>query len=414
MTILVLGDFIIDEYLVGTATKLSPEAPVPVIGDVSRSRSPGGAASVALNLQSMGSTVRFISQCNPIEDVLLSSLDRVMLSCEQTPTKIRIIADDHVICRIDSERYQRVIFDPLWITNDASICVLSDYRKGFLEDSQRVIDHCNDLGIRTAVDPKRDWMHYSGCWLLKSNAKELEDQLGKKYNTSDLGLICSQLASEFRIQNLVVTLGERGLYAWNYQGGKLISSVPNRVIDVTGAGDVVLAALAHYLNLGFDLFSAAAKANDLAGIAVSKRGAYIVTPQDLAGVEDRMVFTNGCFDILHRGHIEYLKKSRALGTRLVVGLNSDSSVRNIKGITRPINRQEDRKTLLESLEFVDEVIIFDEPTPHRLISEIKPDIITKGGDYTVDQVVGNDLVNQVVIIPLTDGYSTTKILEKRS
>jgi D-beta-D-heptose 7-phosphate kinase / D-beta-D-heptose 1-phosphate adenosyltransferase len=413
MSILVLGDYIIDEYWSGTASRLSPEAPVPVINDIKRNRSPGGAASVALNLKNMGSDVRFISQSNLGEDSLLESLERSMLACDQTPTKIRIIADNHVICRIDSERYQGVMFDQSWISVDTSICVLSDYGKGFLMDSQAIIDHCNDLGIRTVVDPKNNWMYYSGCWLLKSNAKELQQQLGQNYNIRDLNLICSQLASEYAIQNLVVTLGDQGLYAWNHQGGYLIPSSETQIVDVTGAGDVVTAALVHYLDRGHDLRSAAIKANTLAGISVSKRGAYVLQPQDLTSVDDRVVFTNGCFDILHRGHIDYLRKSRELGTHLIVGLNSDSSVRDLKGVTRPVNRQEDRKALLESLEFVDEVIIFDEPTPYRLISEIRPDILTKGGDYTIDQVVGNDLVKQVVIIPLTNGYSTTSILEKK-
>jgi D-beta-D-heptose 7-phosphate kinase/D-beta-D-heptose 1-phosphate adenosyltransferase len=210
----------------------------------------------------------------------------------------------------------------------------------------------------------------------------------------------------------VITLGSQGLYLWTDNCGTLIKAVPNHVIDVTGAGDVVLAALAHYTDQGLDLLSAAKRANALAAIAVSKLGAYVITAQDLITVEDRVVFTNGCFDILHRGHVDYLKQSKAHGTKLVVGLNSDRSVRLLKGSSRPINSQQDRKAMLESLECVDEVIIFDEPTPRELILKVKPDIITKGGDYTVDQVVGNDLVNQVIIIPLAAGYSTTNLLEK--
>ncbi len=412
MTILVLGDFIIDEHWTGTASRLSPEAPVPIITDVARRRSPGGAASVALNLQSMGSDTKLISQCFAGDDDLLGNLNRTMIACEQTPTKTRIIAGDQVICRLDSERYQGVISDPSWITQDVSICVLSDYGKGFLRDSQCIIDQCNDLGIRTIVDPKKDWMHYSGCWLLKSNAAELQQQIGARYGIDDLHLICPQIASEFGIQNLVVTLGDRGSYAWDHRGGRLIPPRETSVVDVTGAGDVVLAALAHHINQGYDLISAATIANALAGISVSKRGAYVVRPEDMAIARDQVVFTNGCFDILHRGHVDYLRSSRALGCRLIVGLNSDRSVRELKGDGRPVNRQEDRKALLESLACVDEVVIFDEPTPYRLISEIKPDIITKGGDYAPDQVVGNDLVSQVVIIPLTHGYSTTDTLEK--
>lgn len=413
MSILILGDYIIDEYWMGTTSRLSPEAPVPVIKDIKGETKPGGAAVVALNMQSMGSTVRLISQCARGDDAMLEGLERTMLPCEQTPIKTRIITDDHVICRLDIERYQRVVAQESWITDDINICVLSDYDKGFLADSQSLIDWCNDRGIRTIVDPKRDWSNYRNCWLLKSNALELRQQLGgRDYEPSELDLICPQLATEFGIQNLVITLGSRGLYAWNWHGGRMFTSAHNRVADVTGAGDVVLAALAHYINSGSDLDSAASKANALAGIAVSKRGAYIVQPGDLAEVEQKVVFTNGCFDILHRGHLDYLRRSRSLGSKLIVGLNSDHSVRALKGLNRPINNQWDRKAVLESLEFVDEVIIFDEPTPRELILKVKPDIITKGGDYTVDQVVGNDLVNRVEIIPLVEGYSTTGMLEK--
>lgn len=412
MSILVLGDFIIDDYWIGSTNRLSPEAPVPVVQDITKDRRPGGAAVVALNIHSMGSPVRLISQCNRNDDQILGELDRLMLRCEITPNKTRIISEDHVICRLDSERYQPVIAQQSWITSDVSICVLSDYNKGFLADSQLLIDWCNDAGIRTIVDPKKSWSNYRGCWLLKANGKELEQQLGRSYQLGELGLICSGLAAEFDLQNLVITLGSQGMYVWSWQGGQMIPSVHNHVVDVTGAGDVVLAALAHYINDGCDVRTAATKANTLAGISVSKQGAYIVCPEDLARVESRVVFTNGCFDILHRGHLDYLRRSRALGSKLVVGLNSDRSVRELKGPKRPINNQWDRKAMLESLEFVDEVIIFDEPTPRELILRVKPDIITKGGDYTVDQVVGNDLVNRVEIIPLVDGYSTTNIVER--
>lgn len=413
MTILVFGDLILDEYWQGTTKRLSPEAPVPVITDIKKKQCAGGAANVALNIKSMGSPVILMSQCSKDFNLgLLNDITRKLLYCDTTPTKTRIITDNHVVCRMDDEEYQKVELTNDWVLPDTDICVLSDYNKGFLHDCRSIIQYCKTNGIKTIVDPKKDWNFYRGCWLLKANAKELSEQIGREYDIEELETICSTLSHTYDIQNLIITLGGKGMYVWDGRFGTFISAEPNNVVDVTGAGDVVLAALAHYTYNGKDLISAAEKANSLAAISVSKLGSYVVTEEDIKHVETKVVFTNGCFDVLHAGHLDYLRKSKKLGSKLIVGLNSDRSVKDLKGEDRPINNQNDRKKMLESLEFVDEVIIFDDPTPYDLISRLKPDIITKGGDYTVDQVVGNDLVNQVVIIPILEGYSTTKIIEK--
>lgn len=413
MSILVLGDLILDEYWHGNSTRLSPEAPIPVVADVIRDVRPGGAANVALNLHSMGSDTKLISQAaNDFNAALLGTLPHEIIPCKTTPRKLRIFANNQVICRIDDERFQGVTENLSWFTPDISICVLSDYDKGFLCNAASMIRTCSDLGIKTIVDPKKDWHHYVGSWLLKANDKELTQQIGYHFNISDLPAICSEISWEYSISNLVITLGGRGLYAWSPAGGMHLPAPEQQVIDVTGAGDVVIAALAHHIDQGSDLLEAADLANRLAALSVSKHGTYIVTPDDMDMIRGKVVFTNGCFDILHKGHLDYLRSSRQLGSKLIVGLNSDRSVRELKGPPRPINRQEDRKAMLESLEFVDEVIIFDEPTPRELILKVRPDIITKGGDYTVDQVVGNDLVRQVVIIPTIGGYSTSNIVEK--
>lgn len=413
MSILVLGDLIIDEYLIGTSTRLSPESPVPVITDLHKEIRAGGAANVALNIKSMGSKIKLISQASRQFDTeLISELEHVLITSVTTPTKTRIVANNQVICRLDTEQYQRVMLSKNWFSSNPSICVLSDYNKGFLDDSLNIIKLCNNLGILTIVDPKRDWSNYQGCWLLKANLKELSDQLNLTVKVDKLDTICADLNRTFQIENLVITLGSQGLFVWTKTEHSLIPSKDNHVIDVTGAGDVVIAALAHYINQGLDLKSAAKRANQLAGISVTHPGCYTVTQEDMASVEERIVFTNGCFDILHRGHIEYLRKSRSYGTKLIVGLNSDRSVRELKGSSRPVNNEHDRKAMLESLEFVDEVIIFDEPTPKELIQRIKPDIITKGGDYKEPiNVVGNDIA-QVVLMPYIEGYSTTKIIER--
>lgn len=413
MKIVVIGDFILDEYLVGHTTRISPEAPVPVITNAKTHVKAGGAANVALNIKSMGSSVQLISQADRKTNTkILSDLNHFLLKCELTPKKTRIITNNHIICRIDTERYQQVTPHDSWITSDIGICVLSDYNKGVLDKSLDIIEQCNSLEIPTIVDPKKSWYHYKNCWLLKSNFKELIEQLDRPCEYSDLPTVCETLSNIYGIENLIITLGGEGMFVYTPFEQKFITAQTNSVIDVTGAGDVVLAALAHYINNGLSVVEAAERANKLASISVSKQGSYIVSKEDIDSIEGKVVFTNGCFDVLHKGHIDYLRKSKSYGTKLIVGLNSDSSVRQLKGNSRPINTEQDRKAMLESLEFVDEVIIFNEQTPKELITKVKPDIITKGGDYTADQVVGNDLVNQVIIIPLTEGYSTTNVIGK--
>lgn len=413
MSILVLGDLIIDEYLKGDSVRLSPESPIPVITNLTTEVRAGGAANVALNIQAMGSRVKLISQAGEdLDPKLLSKLKTKILHAKTTPKKTRVLANNHAICRLDVEQYQEVTPSEKWITDKLTICVLSDYNKGFLHNSIQIINWCKSRGIDVIVDPKKSWDNYRGCWLLKANYKELCDQVSVEVKDDDLANTCASLSKLYNIENFVITLGSRGLFVWSNDQYELIPTRFNRVVDVTGAGDVVIAALAHYTNVGLSLITAAKRANRLAESSVSHLGCYVVNQEDLLHAEEKVVFTNGCFDILHRGHIEYLRTSKSYGTRLVVGLNSDRSVRELKGPTRPIHNEHDRKALLESLEFVDEVIIFDEPTPRELILRIKPDIITKGGDYTVDTVVGHDLVNQVIIVPLVDTYSTSNIIKK--
>lgn len=413
MSVLVLGDLIVDEYLMGDSTRLSPESPVPVITNLQKKTQAGGAANVALNLMAMGSATKLITQADSNFDTdLISGLDFTLIPCNQTPTKTRVLANNHVVCRLDTERFQQVTASTNWFQPKPNVCVLSDYNKGFLHDSNNIINWCKERNILTIVDPKKSWEFYKGSWLIKANYQELVDQVKVPVELDNLSTVCGDIAKLYDIENLVITLGSKGLFVFTRSKSQFFPAAHDQVIDVTGAGDVVIAAVAHYVNQGLDLISAAERANKLAGISVTHPGCYIITQQDLSIVEDVVVFTNGCFDILHRGHIEYLRKSKSYGTKLIVGLNSDRSVRDLKGLTRPINNEQDRKAMLESLEFVDEVVIFDETTPRELILRIKPDIITKGGDYTVDTVVGHDLVNQVIIVPIVEGYSSTGLINK--
>ena len=411
--ICVIGDLIIDEYWMGDATRISPEAPVPVVTNIKKDIRIGGAAGVALNLHSMGTETILISQVDDsFNKTQLGSLPHVLYTCNKTPTKARIIAMDQVVCRLDDEEYQPYDLVTSLMPANTQLLVLSDYAKGMLANSRKIITDANKRGIKVIVDPKIAWTNYQGAWLLKANEKELRDQIGWTVSDDQLPDTCQKLCSTYKLINLIITLGKRCMFLHTPKVDMMLPTAVQNVVDVTGAGDVVLASIAYYVNQDKDLVSACKLANKLAGISVGYRGTHITTKQDLSKAEGKVVFTNGCFDILHKGHIEYLRASAQLGSKLVVGINSDDSVKRLKGPSRPINSAEDRKHLLESLEFVDEVIIFNEDTPIELIKTLKPDIITKGGDYTIDQVVGNGLVNQVIIIPLTTGYSTTGTLER--
>jgi D-beta-D-heptose 7-phosphate kinase/D-beta-D-heptose 1-phosphate adenosyltransferase len=215
----------------------------------------------------------------------------------------------------------------------------------------------------------------------------------------------------YNIGTLVITRASKGPIIITENDVYQLEGINKEVADVTGAGDVFIAAMTYYLAKGEHIQEACDKANKLASLSVGHFGTYTLTEDDIRTIEKKVVFTNGCFDIIHRGHIDYLQKSKKLGSKLIVGLNSDESVARLKGTVRPHNKQEDRKKVLEALNCVDEVIIFNGDTPYELIKDLKPDIITKGGDYkTIEEVVGNDLA-EVIIIPFTEGYSTTKTLE---
>ena len=370
--IVIIGDILIDEYIYGTSTRLSPEAPVPVVKFLEKERKLGGATNVYNNIKSLTQDVQLV-------DITKSDY----------PIKQRIYADGHYVTRVDYEEEMdnSDLYD--YVKQNVKDCtvVLSDYNKGTLKNPQRVITALKENNCYIIVDPKQDLEVYSGADIIKPNKKEYEE-----YNT-DIDV------------DMVVTLGKEG-YMIN---GVVYPTVEQDVCDVTGAGDTFLAVMAYYIDLGNKLEHACRMANIAAGVSVQHKGVYVIKPEDLN--LETVVFTNGCFDILHRGHIELLKASKKLGGHLIVGLNTDESVRRLKGKERPINNQYDRKFLLESLAFVDEVILFDEDTPYNLIQKVKPDIITKGGDYAVEDVVGNDLAD-VVILPTIENFSTTDTIRR--
>ena len=381
--IAVIGDIIIDEYIYGDSTRLSPEAPVPVIKFKKKEARPGGALNVFENIKSL--------------------TDQVVMctSSASPPIKSRIYSGNHYVTRIDYEGQ-----DHNWQTSSdyktADVVVISDYNKGAVNVPLAGFDN-----KKTIVDPKRSLEMYTGCWCIKPNAIEFAEYAGNWNSIDQLFTLMKDAKRTLGVTHLIVTLGAEGVA---YCGDECLhmESLATEVFDVTGAGDTFTAALAYAIDTGETVVDAIKLANRAAGIAVAHQGTYIIKPNDL-DLGD-VVFTNGCFDILHRGHIEYLQASKQLGKKLIVGINSDRSVSSLKGPSRPINDQWTRKLMLESLRFVDEVIIFDEDTPLKLIQEIQPNIITKGGDYSADTVVGSDIA-RVVIIPHT-GHSTTDTIKR--
>ena len=376
MKVLVLGDVIIDKYIYGTSTRISPEAPVPIVNLDRVKTSLGGAGLVYENLKNLGVDVLLVENEQP------------------KSTKTRIIADGHYVTRLDED-------DPA--DSDAVLknvlrsdfsqyeyVILSDYNKGVLTHSTQIIEHMNSQGCKVIVDPKRNRKYYEGAWLVKPNAKEYTEFGFNKHKGN------------------IITTNAGGAVTAKFEGEEhFILPEQVEVNDVTGAGDCFLAAFVYGLTQDKTIKECLELAAKGATESVKHLGTYTLSKTDL---EDTVVFTNGCFDILHIGHLKLLRHARSLGNRLVVAINSDASVKRLKGETRPINSQETRKETLEQLGIVDEVTIFDEDTPYEIIKELKPNIIVKGGDYTVETVVGNDLA-EVVIFPIVEGYSTTDIIK---
>lgn len=380
--ITVIGDYILDRYIYGKVNRISPESPIPVFEEIATENRHGGSGNVAENLRALGADVRHY------------------YDNKHHSIKNRYVCDHHIMFRSDFEEY-RINEDVDFDLDDIKYCILSDYNKGFLHHSLEIIKQCHAKGCIVIVDPKKHLKNYKGADYIKLNDKELSKYTdGEDYQT---------ILEKYQIGALIVTQGSRGVFVYSRDFQEHIPCEQHQVSDVTGAGDVFIAAMAFFLAKGKPLIQSVSKANTLASLSVTKFGTYTLKNEDIR--QAKTVFTNGCFDILHKGHVEYLKKSKELGSKLIIGLNSDDSVRKLKGTDRPINSQEDRKAILESLDCVDEVIIFDEETPYELIKQIKPDIITKGGDYKPEEVVGNDLCD-VVIIPLVEGKSTTNIIER--
>ena len=408
----VFGDIMLDRWIVGEANRMSPEAPVPVLLEQEQKYSIGGAGNLAVNIKSLGSEVELTTVTGQdkegykLQELLLETGLQCSLAGDVnvTTTKTRLVSKggQHIVRWDREEQYiGEDAFDRFKVHKDDIICI-SDYNKGTVR--RDTIGNLLDKGTKILVDPKQDANFYHGAYLVKPNMQEYEEWFGKWDKTTAL-----RQMQRLDWTWLVVTDGANGMHVLNILDEyKHFKEEVKEVADVTGAGDTVMAVIAYGIDKGMDVFDSCKLSCYAAARIVEKRGVAIIQQDDL---ERNIVWTNGVFDILHTGHLKLLRHAHTLGKRLVVGINSDSSVKRLKGETRPINDEQTRKAALLELGFIDEVIIFDEDTPLQTLVNIVPDIIVKGGDYTVDTVVGNELA-EVVIFPTIEGASTTKIIDE--
>lgn len=459
--VLVVGDLMIDHYLWGSANRISPEAPVQVVDIDKETTVLGGAGNVVNNLRALGCEVSVISVVgdDDVSHELKSMLDAIDTKSylvkedeRKTSKKSRIIASHSQVVRYDKESKENITksseaevlkkFSTLCAEVD--IVLLSDYGKGVLTTSltKDIINIAKSKNKKVLVDPKGlDYSKYNGAYLLTPNKKEAQEASGINI-TDDNSLVdaLKKLKDVAKLDISLITLSEDGIAIFDE---KLIMrpTVAREVYDVTGAGDTVLASLGYSLALGKDIVSALEFANLAAGVVVGKLGSATATIDEiehyrasinktsieahiksfeelkiqverLKKLGKKIVFTNGCFDILHRGHVSYLDIAKSYGDVLILGLNSDASVRKLKGKSRPINSEEDRAFVLSALESVDFVTVFSDETPYELIKMVEPDVLVKGGDYEGKEVVGSDIAREVKLVQFVDGKSTTKTIAK--
>jgi D-beta-D-heptose 7-phosphate kinase/D-beta-D-heptose 1-phosphate adenosyltransferase len=468
LRVLVIGDVMIDRYIVGDVERISPEAPVPVLRQSRSYSRPGGAANVAMNLAGLGcktTLAGFVGSDSYAEELrgLMreARIDASALIASSQPTiaKTRVVSRTQQLMRIDVESRDSYPTEDCTALQaravaavaEADAVILSDYAKGALSEAlcQAVIAAARTRGVPVLADPKtRDLSKYAGATTICPNLHELSTATGVEYHlTDDLLQAGRDLLADLSVDFLTVTMSEKGIRVLRRGGGEEYHS-PARareVFDVSGAGDTVIATLAAGLAGGLRVDSAVELANIAAGVVVAKLGTVPVAAHEIVAeltvssgvasaekVLDRdravarvgewrasgetIVFTNGCFDLLHIGHITLLEDCRRFGSKLVVGMNTDRSVSELKGPSRPIVGQNERTRVMAALGSVDLVVMFDDETPLDLITAMRPDVLVKGGDYTVDTVVGHEVVTaaggRVEIVPTVEGFSTSNIVKK--
>ena len=449
----------LDRYLFGSTGRISPEAPVPVVHVHETDDRPGGAANVAVNLAALGVSTSLVGVVgtDAAADSLKSIMGRHGIACSfvsaddrPTITKTRVQSRGQQLIRLDEENVLAMPGDKVAaslreVLNNAGAVILSDYGKGALTDVTEMIAACRKNGVPVLVDPKgTDFEKYRGAALITPNQTEFEAVAGKSESDDDLVERARAMMDELELDALLVTRSEKGMLLVEAGGEPLFLSTQAReVFDVTGAGDTVIATLAAALASGQTLASAAALANLAAGLVVRKIGVATVTPGEISaalhqrgqggrglvgldtllalvdearGRNERVIMTNGCFDVLHAGHVAYLEEAKSLGDRLIVAVNDDDSVRRLKGDSRPINALEDRLLVLAGLAAVDWVVPFSEDTPAKLIEAVLPDVLVKGGDYQPEEIVGaRDVLQnggEVRVLAFRDGHSSSRIIDR--
>ena len=449
----------LDRYLFGSTGRISPEAPVPIVHVHETDDRPGGAANVAVNLASLGVTTRLVGVVGKDDagESLQSILKSRGIHCDfhcvedrPTITKTRVQSRGQQLIRLDQENATALPGDAVVdflrkSIKDAGTVVLSDYGKGALTDVATMIALCREAGVPVLVDPKgEDFEKYRGASLLTPNQSEFEAVVGACDSEEELVSRARKMLDDLDMDALLITRSEKGMLLLEADMEPVFLRAQAReVFDVTGAGDTVIATLAGAIASGQDLAAAAALANIAAGLVVRKIGVATVTPGEisislhqrgqggrglveleelrlmLAESRDRgerVIMTNGCFDVLHAGHVSYLEEAKGLGDRLIVAVNNDASVRRLKGESRPVNKLEDRLLVLAGLAAVDWVVPFSDDTPASLIAELLPDVLVKGGDYKPDDIAGAKDVLQnggeVRVLAFRDGHSSSRIIDK--
>ena len=460
--ILVVGDVMLDRYWHGGTSRISPEAPVQVVKVSNIEDRPGGAANVALGLAKLGVSVTLVGVVGNDEnaDVLARCLENAGVSCRfvrseslPTITKLRVMSRHQQLIRLDFEEREDSLSQNEALAKAVEEClpesdavIFSDYAKGCLADVQALIKLSNAARVPSFVDPKgNDFSIYQGATLVKPNLLEFETIVGKCSSTKELEEKAKALREQFGWKALLVTRGEDGLILLSEDKPPFsLATAAKEVFDVTGAGDTVIAVLTAVYVTSKRFIDAVEYANQAAGYVVGKLGTATISAERLEAImfqrshssnfgvlspEDlleqiklaqmngeKIVFTNGCFDILHPGHIAYMKQAKALGDRLIVAVNTDASVKRLKGEKRPINNLIHRMSVLEGVGAIDWVTWFDENTPKEIIEYLTPDVLVKGGDYSIETIVGADHVlahgGDVKVLTFVDGYSTTSIIEK--
>lgn len=465
--ILVVGDLILDEYIWGGISRISPEAPVPILETRSETLALGGAANVANNLAALGCEVHLCGAIGQDEkgDKLLQSIHDRSIQTEgifrfvhrPTTSKIRIIANNQQVLRIDNEdnrpimeKTEKKLIQYISQTipgMDGVVC--SDYQKGILTEKSihSIMHRAKKAKKPVIVDPKSsDFSLYKNATVVTPNLKEVGRSVPIKItDKGSLNRAAEYLLNLTRSKAILITEGKDGMTLFQKKEKPVsIPTAAKEIFDVTGAGDTVISVFSMAVFVGFDFKEAAWLSNMAASIVVGKVGTAVVTLNEIneflheeilrtshtvleleelkkivglaKSAGKKVVFTNGCFDIIHGGHIEFLQKAKSLGDILVVGLNTDDSVRNLKGDGRPIKTEQERANILSAFKFIDYITLFNEDTPEKLIREIRPDILVKGNDYKIDEVVGREIVEgyggHVELIPVLKDHSTTMTLEK--